>query len=293
VRVLQRRPANRVDVWDGGRYARVLATSHGLVQVAVRNRGTRSAPDVGYVVAAGAPTREARAEIARTLRGVLGLDVDPAPFARLAAAQPALRAAARTLRGMRPPRFPDFFEAFANVLPFQQLSLDAGVAIVGRLVDRFGESLVHDGRRHWAFPRAETIAGARDAALRACGLSARKADALKQLARAIASGDLDAARIDALPTAAALGALRELPGIGAWSAALVLLRGFGRLDVFPPGDVGATRGLARLLRIAPGRPLERFIERFGDVRGYLYFCALGASLVEKGLVHGTREAGGG
>ena len=293
MRVLQRRPANRVDVWDGGRYARVLATAQGLALVAVRNRGTRSAPDLACTVAAGVATREALAAIARTLRAILGLDVDPEPFARLAAAQPALRGAARTLRGMRPPRFPDLFEAFANVLPFQQLSLDAGVAIVGRLVDRFGESLVHDGRRHFAFPRAETIAGARDAALRDCGLSARKVDALKRLARAIASGELDAARIEALPTEEALAALRELPGIGAWSAALVLLRGFGRLDVFPPGDVGATTGLARLLRIAPGRPLERFIERFGDVRGYLYFCALGASLVERGLVQGAAKADGG
>jgi len=29
------------------------------------------------------------------------------------------------LRGMRPPRFVGLFEAFANVMPFQQLSLDA------------------------------------------------------------------------------------------------------------------------------------------------------------------------
>jgi DNA-3-methyladenine glycosylase II len=279
-------------VWEHGRYLRVLATAGGLALVEARNRGTLRAPDMRFVVAAGAPGRGPRAEMARTLRAILGLDVDPAPFARVAAAQPALRATARMLGGMRPPRFPDLFEAFANVLPFQQLSLDAGVAIVGRLVDRFGQSLVHDGRRHWAFPRAETIADAQDAALRDCGLSTRKADALKRLARAIASDELDAARIDAMSTSEALLVLRELPGIGPWSAALVLLRGFGRLDVFPPGDVGATHGLARLLHVAPGPALERVIERFGSVRGYLYFCSLGASLVEKGLVHGVREAGG-
>jgi DNA-3-methyladenine glycosylase II len=129
--------------------------------------------------------------------------------------------------------------------------------------------------------------------LRDCGLSARKADALKRLARVISVGELDAARLDAMSTSDALLALRELPGIGAWSAALVLLRGFGRLDVFPPGDVGATQGLARLLHVAPGPALERVIERFGNVRGYLYFCSLGAGLVEKGLVHAVREAGGG
>jgi len=79
--------------------------------------------------------------------------------------------------------------------------------------------------------------------------------------------------------------LRELPGIGPWSAALVLLRGLGRLDVFPPGDVGAMRGLSALLRVGPGAPLDRAIERFGDLRGYLYFYGLGSSLLKKGLIH--------
>ena len=30
---------------------------------------------------------------------------------------------------------------------------------------------------------------------------------------------------------------------------------------------------------------DAIVERFGDLRGYLYFCSLGASLLAKGLVH--------
>jgi hypothetical protein len=37
-------------------------------------------------------------------------------------------------------RFPRLFEAIANVVPFQQVSLDTGVAIVGRLVERFASA---------------------------------------------------------------------------------------------------------------------------------------------------------
>jgi DNA-3-methyladenine glycosylase II len=55
--------------------------------------------------------------------------------------------------------------------------------------------------------------------------------------------------------------------------------------VFPPGDVGATRGLSALLQVEPGAPLGRAIERFGDLRGYLYFYSLGAGLLKKGLIH--------
>lgn len=285
MRVLQRRPANRVDIWEQGRYLRVSATADGLALVEVENRGTIAEPDVRFAIRSGNPTAAARQGIGLTLRKVLGLDIDPEPFQRLAAAEPTLRAMARALRGMRPPQFGDLFEAFANVVPFQQLSLEAGVAIVGHLVERFGESLKYGSRRFQAFPTARAIAEARLTALRACGLSSRKAETLRHLARAIESGELVEERIARMTTNAALQTLRDLPGIGPWSAGLVLLRGLGRLDVFPPGDVGATRGLSALMHVEPGAPLGHVVERFGDLRGYLYFCALGASLMKKGLIH--------
>jgi 3-methyladenine DNA glycosylase/8-oxoguanine DNA glycosylase len=285
VRVLQRRPANLVDVWDAGRYLRVLPTPDGLVQVAVENKGTIEAPDVRLCVVAGRPATTTRAALAQTMRQILGLDVDPAPLQRLAEAQPRLRPTAVALRGMRPPRFPDLFETFANVIPFQQVSLDSGVAIVRRIVARFGEYIEHDGRRHHAFPSAAAVAQARVAALRACGLSARKAETLRALARETASGALTEERISHMTTPEALATLTDLSGIGPWSAAVVLLRGLRRLDVFPPGDVGAQRALAALTGDAAGAPLARLIAHFADHRGYLYFYALGASLLAKGLIH--------
>jgi DNA-3-methyladenine glycosylase II len=284
VRVLQRRPGNRVDIWDQGRYLRVIETAESLALVEVENRGTIAEPDVRFAIRAGNPARAARQDLGQSLREVLGLDVDPEPFRRLAAAESTLRATADALRGMRPPRFVGLFETFANVVPFQQLSLEAGVAIVGNLVERFGKPLQYDMRRFHAFPTAQAIANARMSTLRGCGLSARKAETLHHLARAIESGELSEERVEHTATNDALEFLQNLPGIGPWSAALVLLRGFGRLDVFPPGDVGATGMLSRLAHVEPGAPLDGIIQRFGDLRGYLYFYGLAASLMKKGLI---------
>jgi DNA-3-methyladenine glycosylase II len=216
---------------------------------------------------------------------VLGLDVDPQPLRRIAESNPTLRPTAVALRGLRPPRFVNLFEAFARVIPFQQLSLDAGVAIVGRLVERFGEPLEHGGRRFYAFPAASAVARANLARLRACGLSSSKAETLRHVARVIDSGELIEERIASMTTRDALQRLTALPGIGPWSAALVLLRGLGKLDVFPPNDVGAIRGLSVMLHAEPGAALTRAIEGFGDFRGYLYFLGLGNSLLRKGLIH--------
>lgn len=290
VRVLQRRPANLVEVWERERYLRVLATGDDLVLVEVKNQGTIDSPDVRFSVRRDGPPTAVAAELGQTLRKVLGLDVAPEPLQCLAETERRLRPTALALRGMRPPRFAEFFETFANVVPFQQVSLDAGVAIVCRLVERFGRCLEHAGRRFHAFPTAQAIAEARLDVVRSCGLSARKAESLRRVARAIASGELSEHAISGMATNDALRILDELPGIGPWSASLVLLRGLGRLDVFPPGDVGAARGLRALMGLRPGASLRRTVEAFGDRRGYLYFFALGGGLLAKGLIHAAPPA---
>jgi len=283
VRVLQRRPTNPVDVLEGGCYRRVIATAGGLVLVEVTNLGSIDAPRLRARLVHGASSPATRAALRRTLRDVLGLDVDPEPLQRRLAAEPRLATIAAGLRGMRPPRFAALFEAFASIVPFQQVSLDAGVAIMRRLVDRFGESLDHEGRRYRAFPTAHVIASARLDAIAECGMSRRKAETLHRVARAIEGGELTEAALARTRTADAIHRLSELPGIGPWTASVVLLRGLRRLDTFPAGDVGAARGLHVLTRLAP-RPLERMIERFGEERGYLYFCALGGALLARGLI---------
>ena len=284
VRVLQRRPINLVDVWEDGRYLRVLPTPQGPALFAARNHGTIAAPDVRLDVLAGEPSTAARAAATRTLRGVLGLDVAPAPLQR-AIARAGLGAVARGLRGMRPPRFSDLFETFASVIPFQQLSLDSGAAIVRRLVERFGTSIEHAGQTRYAFPAAGAVAVASLARLKACGLSNAKAESLRAIARHIEAGEVTAEKIEALSSADAIRFLTDLPGVGPWSASVILLRGFGRLDVFPPGDVGVARGLGELLSLTARGALERLVQRLGDHRGYLYFCALGGALLKKGLIH--------
>jgi DNA-3-methyladenine glycosylase II len=289
VRVLQRRPSNAVDIWEHGRYLRVLSFPKGLVLVEVKNFGSVHDPDVRFSIRGGDVSSVTRRSAGRTLRRMLGLDVDPIPLQHVLEGERTFRDTARALLGLRPPRFASLFEAFARVVPFQQLSLEAGVAIVARLVTTFGECIEHDARRFYAFPTPHAIAEARLASLRACGLSGRKAQTLRDLARTVESGAVTEEQLARMSTRVALSTLTELPGIGPWSAGLVLLRGLGRIDVFPPGDVGAMRGLRALMRRGPQAPLGPIIERFGEYRGYLYFCALGASLLSKGLIHAASD----
>ncbi|MBV9737801.1 MAG: hypothetical protein JO177_06475, partial [Candidatus Eremiobacteraeota bacterium] len=70
---------------------------------------------------------------------------------------------------------------------------------------------------------------------------------------------------------------------GPWSAAVILLRGLGRLDVFPLND----SGVAASLKLLSGRTtvnLDRLLLQLGDQRGMLYFHLLLGRLAHAGKV---------
>lgn len=284
VRILQRRPANRVDVWENGSYIRLLGLPQGLTLVRVFDGGRVDRPDLRYAILAGPHSLATHAAVRLTLSRVLGLDHGPGALQRLARIEPALLSTVCALRGMRAPQFADLFESFASVIPFQQLSLDAGIAILAKLVERFGEQLPYQERRYFAFPRAQTIASAHVLELQQCGLSAKKAETLQRIARAIYSGELSEHSLVQMDTVEALERLTSFPGVGPWTAGLVLLRGLGRRDVFPTGDRGAARALRELLDLREHDAIETVTARFGVDRGYLYSCCLGAKLLARGLI---------
>jgi len=267
VQVLRRVPTNIADRWDQGTYSRALQI--GAEEYIVR---VRQLDDATLEVVAN---RSPGAALP-LLRRMLGLDVDLSQALRLAAADSRLSLVIHRFPGLRPPRFASLLETFGMTIPFQQVSLEAGQSFVNRLVERFGTS--RGGL--WLFPTPEAIANASLADLRAAGLSGAKAATLRHAASLIASGTLSAAEIERLPSDKALRLLDGLPGIGPWTAGVILLRGFGRLDVFPPGDVGARRALSHLLgRTSPIGDADEtdLLERLGPYRGLFYFLGLALS----------------
>lgn len=292
VRLLQRRPANRIDHWEAGRYFRAFQTAAGTRLLVVANRGSTEVPDLWMEIQGGPVPEDVARDLMGTTRWMLGLDAAPAPVGWMVEQEPRLGPGTSALHGFRPPCFPTLFETCARVLPFQQLSLDAGTAITGRLVARFGPVFTHADREWHAFPSPEGIAEADPESLREVGLSRAKVVALQSLAARAIAGELDTERYQSLSSDAALKRLQALPGIGPWSAAVILLRGLRRTDVFPTGDVGVARNLPKLLGLAaPWSPADAsaFAERFGDRRGYLYFLGLGAQLASRGLIGESNE----
>ena len=280
--LLRRTKNNLVDMWHERRYIRALQTSAGPCIVAVEQRQ----PAAAEVRVSGlCLTSCVRHELSATLRRMLGLDLDISALARRFDADPRLRELPSNAPGMRPPRFPTLFETIASVVPFQQLSLAAGVAVLGRLVQQLGQRLSVGGKTAWLFPAAETIASAAPAVLRSSGMSAVNCATLRSTAQAIVGGDIGEDLLEALPTLELIKVLDDLPGIGPWSAALIALRGLGRLDSFPPEDSGVRRSLGSFF--GGDAPLDaederRMLEELGPARGLLYFYTLAWRLRQQG-----------
>ncbi|HTD78758.1 MAG TPA: hypothetical protein VK898_14065, partial [Chloroflexota bacterium] len=171
------------------------------------------------------------------------------------------------------------FETIGMTIPFQQVSLAAGQSIANRVVERFGRSRGDS----WLFPLPEAIAAALPDELRACGLSEAKSRTLQTAAEMILDGRLAEADLLGLSSVELIERLDAMPGIGPWTAGVIALRGLGRLDVFPRGDVGARRLLAQLLGLpAPLTESEEsaLLDRLGPTRGFVYFLGLAASRLD-------------
>jgi DNA-3-methyladenine glycosylase II len=91
---------------------------------------------------------------------------------------------------------------------------------------------------------AQDLAGFELQALRELCYSLRKATTIIHLAQAVVDGRLDVEGLEHLADDEVIARLTRLREIGRWSAEYVLLRGLGRLDVFPGDDVGARHNLA-------------------------------------------------
>lgn len=282
---LRRRSRNNIDRWDGTTYRRVVVIGRRVTELAIRQSGSSAVPRV--TVAATPPLltpadrREARSIVDR----LLGLQVDLSGWYRLAHRDRRLAELAARFRGLKPPQFPTVFEALVNGFACQQLSLVVGLELLNRLAAVCDVTRRTGEGAHYAFPAPHDVARVSPTRYHAIGFSGQKTRALLMLARGITRGEVDVERLACVSDEEAATRLRELRGVGRWTAEYVLLRGLGRLHVFPGDDVGAQKSLATWL----GRPgpldydgVSSALEKWRPYAGMIYFHLLLDGLAQAG-----------
>ena len=286
---IRRRAHNVVDRFEDGIWRRVLVIGNSPVAIAVRQTRSGERPEIEVLISAARP-QAVKAEVAAIVTRMLGLDRDLSDFYRLARGDAHLRELADHLRGMKPVRYATVFEAFANAVACQLVSLSAGMHVLNRLTEAFGivGEVNNAAASMRSFPPAAAIAHSNPDALRALGLSRQKGEYLIGLAQlAIDPKDRDFASIGQLDDDDAIARLSKIRGVGRWTAEYVMLRGFGRINIFPGDDVGGRNKLFEWLGMGDTPTYDsvgRMLERWHPYGGLIYLHLIVNAVADAGHV---------
>ena len=284
---LRRRARNAIDRWDGFTYRRVIVVGGRPTELAVYQDGPPTAPRLIVTATPSLRTAAERRDVRSLLNRLLGLRVDLSEWYRLAAQDERLAELAGRFRGMKPPLFPTLFEALVNAFACQQLSLLVCLELLNRLAALCGVRRGTARNPRYAFPAPQDVARIPPAAYQSIGWSRQKVAALLALALAMDRGVIDLASLAREDDDHVSAHLRELRGVGRWTAEYVLLRGFGRLNVFPGDDVGAQKSLGRWLgrsEVLDYDSVRNAVERWQPYAGMVYFHLLLDGLAQAGEV---------
>jgi DNA-3-methyladenine glycosylase II len=133
------------------------------------------------------------------------------------------------------------YQALMNAVAHQQLHGNAAKAILGRVVALFPDH---------PFPPADLFLAHPEAELRACGLSAAKFLAMRDIAEKTVSGLVPSRAAAArMENEALIERLTALRGVGRWTVEMLLIFSLGRPDVLPIDDFGVREGYRKLKKL--------------------------------------------
>jgi 3-methyladenine DNA glycosylase/8-oxoguanine DNA glycosylase len=214
-------------------------------------------------VAGRAPGARTTAALAASVRRVLRLDEDLSPFYALTALDPELAwagaGAGRMIRSLT------FFEDVVKTICTTNCAWSATERMVGALVEHLGEPAVAApaaGPFGRAFPTPEAMAAVGEAFYADTMRAGYRGRYLSVLATSVAEGRLDLAGFEdpELPDEEVERRLLDLPGIGPYAAAHVMVMGLGRYSKL----ILDSWTRPKYARVTGGKPVPdaRIVRRF-------------------------------
>ncbi len=281
---LRRRSKNIIDQWDGKRYTRLFFIEGQLIKVSVEQKNKK---DI-LVSTNKKINQEIQIELTQLLEMMLGLNRKLLGFYRIAKQDTHLASLTIQFKGLKPPRFPSIFEALVNAISCQQLSLDAGLQIQNRFAQYIGKRISDAEGTFYAFPTPKDVAKCSVTELKKLGFSTNKCNTLIDLSSKIVANKGLFDNLENQSNDDIVKFLCQFKGIGRWSAEYVLLRGLGKIDMFPGDDVGAAKNLQLLLHCKNKlnyQQISKITENWYPYAGFIYFHLLLQKLDNKGLLN--------
>jgi AraC family transcriptional regulator, regulatory protein of adaptative response / DNA-3-methyladenine glycosylase II len=257
-RFLARRALRGVEYVESGYYSRTVRTATGHAVIRIQPAADAHALELSIQ---GGEASDLLS-LSSAVRRMFDLSADPARITTVLKADPLLRPLVVGHPGLRIPGTWDLFESGVRAIVGQAITVEAGRTIVRRLVERAGQRIAAaDQALTHLFPTPDSIIAAD---LQSVGLPRTRAEALRAFARAFQQGTVNSHG----STEHLVEAISALPGIGAWTAGYIVLRGLGEPDGFPSGDLILKREAGSPDSPLTARELDARAEQWRPFRGY-------------------------
>jgi AraC family transcriptional regulator of adaptative response / DNA-3-methyladenine glycosylase II len=251
------RAIHGVESVESKRYARTVAlgANRGWFQIEPASRKNALRVEIS-------PSLQLTSLLPR-IRNLFDLDAQPQRIEARLGEDERLRPIVARQQGLRVPGAFDPFEMAVRAILGQQVSVRAATTLAGRIAKAFGEPIeTPHPNLNLSSIAADRLAAANAADFRALGLTRSRAECLVALSRAVASGEVKLS--PGVEVESTIERLKQLPGIGDWTAHYIAMRALGWPDAFPYADLGLRKAMGET---SPKRMLE-LAERWRPWRAY-------------------------
>lgn len=229
-------------VWTG------LNLTNRLVGLRLSSRGDGIVSATAF--ASSALSSVQLASLTRAIEHGLGKDQDLQAFYDFAVGDPILERVIKDRYGMRIGRLDDLFGRVILTITLQMAQLPRSRQMMGDVLKLYGSRLAFDGKAVVVWPTPSKIARVDPTALRQRANLGYRAKLLSGAAGYLRENPMSIAELDSLPDEEALKKIRAIPGIGEYSAGIVLGR-------YAPIDAWSVIVMSELLLgRTPSKPRE-------------------------------------
>ncbi len=205
-------------------------------------------------------------DVRRNVIRILSLDGDGTEFAAVSRRDPVVADLLARYPGLRPVQFASPYEAAAWAVMCQRLQMTQAVRIKNRIAANLGTRMTFtDGQVLDAFPAPLALRQLGDVA----GLTPGRVEQLRSIADAAIAGELDARSLLSVAPEIAMHRLQRLPGVGPFSAELIVVRGAGVRDMFPQHEPRLSQAMAILYGTDDRAELDRISGRWRPYRSWI------------------------
>ncbi len=264
----------RIRRYEAGAYWQVIRLNGRLELVTVRSIGTVDDPVLFVDLEPDEGLSKADGMAADAMvRRIFNLDLDLQPFYETVKGDRVMSHLTKVLLGLRSPSTTSVFEALIDSIVEQQISLQAAWSMQRRLTEAFGDVLALGEKTYYANPLPERLAEATVEQLRACGLSGRKAEYVRDVSRLVVDG-MDLEGLKAYDDYSIIQEFCKIRGVGIWTAELTMVRGMQKFDAIPADDLGIRKAIAHYYcddRKISGAEARQTAEQWRGWRGLASF----------------------